>query len=78
MRNRVLLYPLETQREGRRREAVAVGGGGGVGGGGSRRHCSSSPEDAGHSFPCLTNSARNADAHQADFVSAAHQHPAQM
>lgn len=26
MRNRVLLYPLETQREGRRREAVATGG----------------------------------------------------
>lgn len=42
MRNRVLLYPLETQREGRRREAVATGeerdgvatsDGGGVGGG---------------------------------------------
>lgn len=28
MRNRVLLYPLETQREGRRREAVAGGLGG--------------------------------------------------
>lgn len=36
------------------------------------------PEDAGHSFSCLTNSIRDTNVYRADFIGAVHQHSAQM
>lgn len=99
MRNRVLLYPLKTQREGMRGR---IGDGRGCDGAAtSVRYCKTGkkksgrggeggrrgvvdgtlpfpPEDAGHSFSCLTNSIRDTNVYRADFIGAVHQHSAQM